>query len=280
MSRIVLSLKQQPALRVDMRGITPKALSTLGMAGIERLVVHHGTQALPLAELFTVSTVSSEASSDELLLEGDLSRFDRIGWQMDGGQLVVQGHVGDYAGACMSAGSLHVQGSVARLAACEMAAGTLTIDGNAGDFAASTLPGSMDGMRGGTLVIKGRAGDRFADRMRRGTAVVFGDVGEFAASRMVAGTVALGGDVGAHLGFGMRRGSVVLAREVASNAASISTSAPTFVPALVDAAVFWQLLSRDLAQHGGPFASLPSRRVERHLGDVAFGGKGELIFAR
>ncbi len=280
MSHIVLSLKQQPALRVDMRGITPKALSTLSLADIERLVVHHGTQALPLAEFFTVSTMGSEASlPDTLRLEGDLSRFDRVGWQMDAGQLVVQGHVGDYAGACMSGGSLHVQGNVARLAACEMAGGTLTIDGNAGDFAASTLPGSMDGMRGGTLLIKGRAGDRFADRMRRGTAVVFGDVGDFAASRMVAGTVALGGDVGAHLGFGMRRGSVVLARDMASNATPISPTAPTFVPALVDAAVFWQLLSRDLVQHGGPFAGLPSRRVQRRLGDVAFGGKGELIFA-
>ena len=52
---------------------------------------------------------------------------------------------------------------------------------------------------------------------------------------------------------------------------------PTFVPALVDAAVFWQLLARDLARNGGPFASLPSRRIERHLGDVAAGGKAELI---
>jgi len=40
------------------------------------------------------------------------------------------------------------------------------------------------------------------------------------------------------------------------------------------------LLARDLARHGGPFANLPSRRIERHLGDLAVGGKGELISVR
>ena len=51
----------------------------------------------------------------------------------------------------------------------------------------------------------------------------------------------------------------------------------TFVPAIAEAAVFWQLLARDLARHGGPWATLPQRRIERQLGDLAAGGKGELI---
>jgi len=49
------------------------------------------------------------------------------------------------------------------------------------------------------------------------------------------------------------------------------------VPALVDPVVMWQLLARSLARHGGPFADLPRRRIERHLGDLASAGKGELI---
>jgi formylmethanofuran dehydrogenase subunit C len=166
------------------------------------------------------------------------------------------------------------------LAACEMAGGTLSIDGDVGDHAASSLPGSMDGMRGGTLVVRGRAGHRFADRMRRGSAVVFGDVGDFLASRLVAGTIAIGGRAGAHVGYGMRRGSVVFAG-AASNSASNSAPAiaPTFVPALADAPVAWQLIARDLARHGGPFAGLPARRIGRHLGDLSADGKGELVVA-
>ena len=128
-------------------------------------------------------------------------------------------------------------------------------------------------MRGGTLIVKGNAGERFADRMRRGTVVVFGNAGDFLASRMVAGTIALGGRAGAHAGYGMRRGSIVFA-------GAAPAPSPTFVPAIADAPVFWQLLARDLARHGGVFAGLPSRRIERQLGDLAADGKGEWIVTR
>ena len=109
--------------------------------------------------------------------------------------------------------------------------------------------------------------------MRRGTVVVFGNSGDFLASRLVAGTIALGGHAGAHTGYGMRRGSIVFAGVA-------PVPSPTFVPAIADAPVFWQLLARDLARHGGIFAGLPSRRIERWLGDLAAEGKGELIVVR
>jgi len=265
------ALKQAPALRVDLRGVTPAALAGLSVAQAERLPVGCGNTLLPLAEFFRIEAGSSE----ELVFDGDLARFDRVGWQLAGGRIRVTGNVGHYAGGCMSAGELVVAGSAGLLAACEMSGGTLVVDGNVDDFAASTLPGSMDGMRGGTLIVRGQAGARFGDRMRRGTALVFGNAGDFLASRMVAGTIAVGGQAGAHAGYGMRRGSVVFAT------ASASADLPaTFVPAIAAADVFWQLLARDLARHGGPFAALASMRCERHLGDLAAGGKGEMIFVR
>jgi formylmethanofuran dehydrogenase subunit C len=265
-----LQLRHAPALRVDLRGITPVALAGLDAASVERLKIAYGNAMLPLAEFFSVTP----ASEDALVLEGDLSRVDRIGWQMDGGRMLVEGHAGDQAGGGMRAGELLIKGGAGVLLACEMAGGTLVVEGDAGDFGASTLPGSMDGMRGGTLVVKGRVGDRFGDRMRRGTVVLHGDAGDFLASRMVAGTIALGGKAGAHAAYGMRRGSLVFA--AGRPAAELPD---TFVPAGAEAAVFWQLLSRELARHGGPFESLPRRRIERHLGDRAVAGKGELIFA-
>ena len=266
MSGFTLRAKQVPALRVDLRGVTPTTLAALSMADVERIPVGHGNQLVALAEFFHIAT----RDDDALVFAADLKRFDRVGWQMNGGRLIVEGNSGDYAGACMSAGEMTVQGDAGALAACEMAGGALAIAGSAGDFAASTLPGSMDGMRGGTLIVRGHAGARFGDRMRRGSALVFGNAGDFLASRMVAGTIALGGTAGAHVGYGMRRGSVVFA-------GMAPAASPTFVPAVADAAVFWQLLSRDLARHGGVFADLPLRRIERRLGDLAAGGKGELI---
>lgn len=272
MSAWRLRLRAVPALRVDLRGITPTALAPLSAAQVAQLGVGHGTERLALAELFDITP----GDEDALHLEGDLERFDRIGWQMDGGRLHVEGPAGHYAGGGMVGGSLHIAGRAGLLAACEMAGGTLTVDGDVGDFAASTLPGSMDGMRGGSLVVRGNAGERFGDRMRRGSAVVHGDVGAFLGARMVAGTIAVGGQVGAHAGYGMRRGSIVFARHgVAWRAAR--DSALTFVPNGTPTPVFWALLARDLARHGGPFSDLPSRRIERHLGDLSADGKGELI---
>jgi len=262
MSGWTLRIKQTPALRVDLRGVTPAA-------DVRRMQIGYGNALMPLAEFFDITP----RSDDKLVLEGDCSRCDRIGWQMDGGTLIVDGHAGDYAGAGLRGGEIIVRGNARDLAACEMAGGALTIDGNAGDFAASTLPGSMDGMRGGTLIVKGNAGDRCADRMRRGSVVVFGHCGDFLASRLVAGTIALGGRAGAHVGYGMRRGSIIFAGPAPD-------APPTFVPAIADAPVFWQLLARDLVRHGGVFAGLPSRRIERWLGDRAADGKGEWIVVR
>jgi formylmethanofuran dehydrogenase subunit C len=266
-------LRQAPALRVDLRGVTPSALADCSVSQVEQLRVVHGNATLALAELFAIAPGEEGA----LRFEGNLERFDRIGWQMDGGRIHVEGHAGHYAGGCMRAGELRIDGCAGLLAACEMAGGTLAVGGDVGDFAASTLPGSMDGMRGGTFVVQGHAGERFGDRMRRGTAVVHGDAGAFLGSRMVAGTIAAGGRVGAHAGYGMRRGSVVFAGSGPGLPSDAGTM-PTFVANPAATPVFWALLARDLARHGGVFSALPSRRIERHLGDLAADGKGELIF--
>jgi formylmethanofuran dehydrogenase subunit C len=73
----------------------------------------------------------------------------------------------------------------------------------------------------------------------------------------------------------MRRGSVVFV-----TAEPLPAQLATFVPALASADVFWQLLARDLAARGAPFARLASQPMVRFLGDLGAGGKGELIFVR
>lgn len=270
---IALTLRQVPPLRVDLRGLLPSALAGLSVADIERLRFDHGRHGVPLAEWFSVrrhEVADVPDGSSELRLVGDCSRFDRIGTGLAAGRIMVEGAVGDYVGAGMSGGEVQVHGHAGLLAACEMAGGLLRVDGDVGDFAAGALPGSMDGMRGGSFIVGGNAGQRFGDRMRRGTAVIHGDAGDLLASRMVAGTIAVAGRVGAHLGYGMRRGSVVLAGPA-------PTIGPTFVPAIAEVPVAWQLLARSLARHGGAFATLPQRRIVRHLGDLSSQGKGELM---
>jgi formylmethanofuran dehydrogenase subunit C len=266
MSGWKFTLKAQPELRVDLRSVSPAAFAELDAAAVGRHAVHHGNEAVALGDLFTIAP----HVEGELRLEGDLSRFDRLGWQLAAGTVRIDGAAGDYLGAGMSGGEVHATGSAGLLAACEMSGGRLEVGGDVGDHAASALPGSMDGMRGGTLIVRGSAGARFGDRMRRGSALVFGNAGDFAASRMVAGTIAVAGTIGAHPAYGMRRGTLL----ALGPAPAVP---PTFVGNNVDIGVFWQLISRDLARHGGAFATLGKRCPSRFLGDLAAGGKGELL---
>jgi formylmethanofuran dehydrogenase subunit C len=266
MSGWKLTLKAAPALRVDLRSVSSAAFAEFDAAAVGRQIVHHGNESVALGDLFSIAPHADA----ELHLEGDLSKFDRIGWQLAAGRIRIEGPAGDYLGAGMSGGEVVASGSAGLLAACEMSGGRLEIGGDTGDFAAAALPGSMDGMRGGTLLVRGNAGARFGDRMRRGTALVFGDAGEFCASRMVAGTIAVAGRLGAHPGYGMRRGTL----RALGPAPAVP---PTFATTNVNIGVFWQLLARDLARHGGAFATLGSRCAWRHVGDLAAGGKGELL---
>ena len=261
-----LRCRRATPLRLDLRSLSPAAMAGLSQAEAARLPVWHGNEALELGEVFMLAP----HADGELLLEGDLAKADRIGWQLAGGRIRVEGDAGDYLGAGMSGGEIVASGHAGVLAACEMSGGRLEIAGNAGDFAASALPGSMDGMRGGTLLVRGSVGARFADRMRRGSALVFGNAGDFVASRMVAGTVAVAGRVGAHAGLGMRRGTLVLLQ-------APPAPLPTFAATAYDFGVIWGLLARDIARAGGPFAGLPAARPQRLVGDLSAEGKGELL---
>ncbi|KDP84079.1 formylmethanofuran dehydrogenase [Cupriavidus sp. SK-3] len=269
MSGLTLRLANAPALRVDLRQLTPAALAGMAPDAIARLPLWHGNERIALGELFTVQAHGGDGEP-ALTLEGDLGRFDRIGWRMSGGTLRVDGNAGDYLGCGMQDGTLRVNGNAGDFAAAALAGGKVVIGGNAGDFAAAALPGDMDGMRGGTLVIGGNTGDRFGDRMRRGTAMVAGNTGDFTASRMVAGTIAVAGAVGTHLAYGMRRGTIVLL-------SARPQARATFVRTDGNFDVFWTLLARHLARAGGPFTALPALRPRRLVGDLAVDGRGELL---
>jgi formylmethanofuran dehydrogenase subunit C len=263
-----LTLMQAPTLRLDLRALQPALLKDLSRDELLKLPLPHGNERIALGQFFDVQPNVGET----LVLEGDDLRWcDRIGFQLREGRIEVHGDAGDWLGAGMAGGELLVQGDAGVLAGCEMSGGRLYVGGDVGECAASAQPGSMDGMRGGRLVVGGDAGPRFGDRMRRGTAVVYGNAGDFCGSRMVAGTIAVAGGWGAHPGWGMRRGTLV-----ALNGSAVQP-APTFVPTGHDLAVAWQLLARELARFGGVFATLPKRRVQRHAGDVAVDGRGELL---
>jgi formylmethanofuran dehydrogenase subunit C len=271
LSEIVLTVKAAPALRVDMRGVTPAALAMKGDDAIAHHKVWHGNEPVALGDLFGIAARSGADGAPVLRFVGDLTRFDHIGCALEAGRITLEGGAGDYVGLQMLGGAIEVGGSVGWFAGCEMAGGRLHVRGSVGDFAAGALPGSMDGMRGGEFIVRGSAGARLGDRMRRGLLAVLGNAGDFAASRLVAGTIAIGGKVGAHPAFGMRRGTLLLA--------TANPDLPaTFVPTSHDIGVFWHLLAAEIRKVGGVFDALPAQPPLRVAGDLAVDGRGEVLF--
>jgi formylmethanofuran dehydrogenase subunit C len=122
--------------------------------------------------------------------------------------------------------------------------------------------------------------------MRRGTVWIAGDVGDHLAHRMVAGTILVQGRVSSQWGTGMRRGSLLFAREpVRESGASLSPGRRlelSFLPLIWKHLHTLQLQIRGTevisAKSLWPLLPLPSTRwVDRRVGDLAIGGKGEVL---
>lgn len=266
---LVLTLKAQPPGRVDMSPLVPERLAGLGVKAITSVMLECGGRRIAAGELFSVS--GDYAS--RMVIEGGSERLDRIGQDMKQGEISVRGNAGAYLGRGMRGGTVTVAGSAGAYCASGMKNGVIRIAGNAGDFLAAALPGEHRGMQGGTVLVQGNAGDRLGDRMRRGMVLVEGRCGDYCASRMGAGTIAVIGPAGSGLGFAMRRGSVIL-----DHPADLP---PTFADFGTHDLGFLRLL------HGAWRSSLPGSRfaaigdeavrVRRFIGDLANGGKGEVL---
>src|SRR5262249_57231771 len=107
---------------------------------------------------------------------------------------------------------------------------------------------------------------------RRGIILIAGSAGAFCGSRMLAGTIMVSERVGPAPGFGLKRGTLLLAHPPAVMPA-------TFEDAGEHELLFLTLLAKHLAREGGQFATfLPlSNHVRRYNGDLATGGKGEIL---
>ncbi|MBK7663993.1 MAG: formylmethanofuran dehydrogenase subunit C [Sterolibacteriaceae bacterium] len=270
MSRLTLKLRNPLSQRIDVSAISPDRLAGIPVDSISRLPMYVGKQKVELGELFSVNGSDSE----NIVFAGG-ANLDRVGQGMSHGSVRVDGDAGAYAGAEMRGGEVVVSGSVAMLSACGMRGGELRVGGNAGDFLGGALVGEMRGMRGGMVTVAGNAGDRIGDRMRRGVILIAGDAGQYCASRMIAGTIAVSGDTGAGAGYGMTRGTLLCSRAPERMLATFNECG-TFELG------FLKLMTRQWTKLGAPFDQYAARppRVQRWMGDLGSGGKGEILVWR
>lgn len=268
MSGLTLTLRQEPEQRLDLSRLTPQKLATLAISDIEKIELAGGKNRVSVGDCFLVSGTDV----DSVTFEGGSCRLDNIGAEMSGGSIRVVGDAGARLARRMTAGSIIVEGSVGPFAASQMLDGRVEVMGNAGDFTGGPIAGEMRGMCGGTLIVRGRAGDRLGDRMRRGMIVVLGGCGDYAGSRMIAGTIVIAGGSGNLPGYLMRRGSILLDRAPQSISPSFVENGPWF-------SAFASLLERHLIRDEIVDYPFLGDGPARFVGDNAVHGKGELIVA-
>jgi formylmethanofuran dehydrogenase subunit C len=260
------TLRTAPDQRVDLSPLTPDRLSGLAPPAIERIALNTTRAALCVADLFRVRA----RDPARVLIEGGSARFDGVGAGMSGGEVLLDGEAGLYAGRAMQGGRLEIRGNAGDWAASGLRGGELEIVGDAGERLGGPLPGEREGMAGGTVIVRGSVGARAGDRLRRGLVVIEGDAGASPASRMLAGTLIVCGKAGALAGYLMRRGTLILAEPPES-------LPPTFVAAGGGDLVFVRLLARMLEPDSRRAAQLLAGRMRRFAGDTAVLGKGEIL---
>jgi formylmethanofuran dehydrogenase subunit C len=265
---LVLTLRERPDQRLDLAPLVPHRLAGMAAAEIERIELQTTRSRLALADIFRLRM----GEATHIRIEASCDRLDRVGYEMAGGEIVVEGDIGIRAGRLMTDGRLTVHGNVGPWAASGMKGGTVEIFGDAGDHLGGPSPGEIAGMRGGVVLVRGRVGERAGDRMRRGTIVVEGTAGAYAGSRMIAGTLVVVGRTGPLPGYLMRRGTIVLGE-------GSDCLSPTFIDCGVHDLVAARLMAGSVGEYSARAAEVLNRPLRRFAGDMAALGKGE-IFAR
>jgi len=251
---------------VDAASLSPDRIAPLSARQVADLplVVGKGTERA--GDLLEVEGDGSE----DVLIEGDLSTFSRLGAGMSHGRLTIQGATGPRAGSGMRGGVLRILGDAASHAGEGMRGGALLIEGSAGAHLAAPLTGESHGLNRGTILVRGETGAMAGFRLRRGTLVIVGDAGAGAGTAMLAGSLFVFGRLGEGAGALMRRGTIVALRT--------HRPLPVFLPA-GRSRWPWLRLYYDALEAAG-VALPPGARAgvyARHVGDVSSEGRGEIL---
>jgi formylmethanofuran dehydrogenase subunit C len=262
-----LALKGPLSATVEADCLTPESLAGRNMYEIAALPVAIGPDKATLGDVFDIEPGLTE----DVILEGDLSRVNGIGKGMGHGRLTVLGNAGAHLGANMRGGEILVQGDAGEYAGAQTTGGIIRIRGDAGDRAGALYPGRTKGGDGGTLLIEGRAGDELGAGMRRGLIAVRGDAGDFAGARMIGGTIFIFGRPGDQAGAGNRHGTIVVLGDYAGPPPTYELSC-TYSPTFLDC-FYKQFRDWEWDLPGG----VESGPYRRFVGDQNVNGKGEIL---
>jgi formylmethanofuran dehydrogenase subunit C len=268
---LVLTLRTSTSIPIEVEEVLPDACAGRSLGEIERLMVFHGKQRLPLGEFFQIT---GSCDDGELVFRGNCRCVHWIGAKMGHGKIRVEGNAGRHLGSQMTGGEIRVEGDCGDWLGAEMRGGRIDVGGRVGHQLGAAYRGSPRGMRGGEILVYGDAGNEIGARMRRGLIAVGGRSGDAPGYAMQAGTILLFGEGGNRPGANMKRGTI----------AFFSRTPPQVLPTFRRGAAlepsFMNVLLRTLHRRGFLIeAQSLGAKFEHFSGDMLEGGRGEVLIA-
>lgn len=159
---------------------------------------------IDLGKITVRKTNESIKKSPTAVVKNSNSRSHVLAVGLEKGSVVVRGDVGDYVGALNNGAKIVIDGKACRFlgncmtsgeiisngagygAGSYMCGGTLVLKGDAGDFL-----GQMN--KGGAILVDGSAGKEAGLYMLNGEIIVTKDLGELAGNYLIHGTIYFGG---------------------------------------------------------------------------------------
>lgn len=264
---IEIELSQTPSVPLEVEKVRPDLMIGQTPVQIMKEKIFHGKEEIEFGDFFSVTGNSDDQTH---CWNGDLSGVHWIGKRLSSGTIKVNGSCGRHLGSEMSGGEISVSENTSDWVGAEMSGGLIRVEGDAGHLIGAAYRGSPIGMRGGTILIKGKTGNEVGHTMRRGLIAV-GSIGDLTGFNMLAGSIFVFGECGIRHGAGMHRGTIAFLGK------SQPEVLPTFRFSCRQDLTVLSLARKFMSKHGFemPFPS----QVDLYHGDFLEGGRGEILLA-
>ncbi len=191
--------------------ISPDFVAGKSLREIELTQVWEGNRRVKLGSLFKIAGEMGSAPNDcTIRIRGNVSAVRRIGYEMSGGSIQVDGDAGMYLGERMKGGMITVAGNAGSWLGTQMRGGHIEVKGNTGDSIGGSVRGGTKGMRGGTIKIHGDCGTEAGAWMQNGMIRIGGSCDLYAGMHMKNGTVVVERDCQGRVGAQMTGGKVIV----------------------------------------------------------------------
>ncbi|WP_292368317.1 formylmethanofuran dehydrogenase subunit C [Methanoregula sp. UBA64] len=215
MATVTLTPTKTPELMLEANSITPDAFAGKNAEQIAKLECREGKTYVTIGDFFTVAgNAGATAAETDIVIAGDCTRVKYIGSKMTAGTVTVNGNADMYVGGWMKGGKIHITGNVDSFCGIAMEGGEILVDGRAQNHVGCAYRGDWRGMRGGTIRIRGDAGNDIGTFMLGGTIIIEGNAFIHVSTHAEGGTVIIKGNVEGRVGGQMVKGTIYVFGEI------------------------------------------------------------------